>query len=86
MVVDRQLTSNTVNSTCGTGGLPATVTLSLSGVTPAAATRSQIDKTNVSCTGAHAATAPIAQSLDPAAPLVASLPGYGIAVFEITPG
>lgn len=86
MVVDRQLTSNSVNSSCGTGGLPATVTLSLSAMTPAAAARTQIDKTNVSCTGTHAATAPAAQSLNPAAPLVATLPGYGVAVFEITPG
>ena len=39
MVVDRQLTSNTANSTCGTGGLPATVTLSLNGITPTSAAR-----------------------------------------------
>jgi len=85
MVVDRQLTSNTVNSTCGSGGLPATVTVSLHGVTPAAVTRTQIDKTSVNCT-THVATAPAPQTLNPAAPPAATLPGYGIAVFDITPG
>ena len=65
--------------------LPATVTLSLNGITPTSVARTQIDKTNINCT-THAASAPAPQALNATAPLVATLPGYGVAVFEITPG
>jgi hypothetical protein len=84
MVVNRQLANNTVLSSCGAGGVPVTVTLNLSGITATSATLQQIDKNNVNCT-TNTATAPTVQAVNVAQPLTVTLPGYGLAVFDITP-
>jgi len=67
-----------------TGGVAATVTVNLNGITPSAATLQQIDKNNVNCTSGTA-SAPTAQNLNISQPLTVTFPGYGLAVLDITP-
>lgn len=84
LVVNRQLASNTVVSSCGAGGVPVTVTVNLSGFTAQSATLQQIDKNNVNCT-TNTGIAPTVQSVNVAQPMTVTFPGYGIAVFDVTP-
>lgn len=74
LVVNRQLNGAT---TRGGAGLPATTTVALNGITPTRVTVTQIDKNT------SVANGPAAVTRDPAAPLQASLPGFGFAVFSI---
>jgi hypothetical protein len=81
MVVNRKLASNSVHSSCGTGGVVATVDVSLPSQ-PAAVDLQQIDKTNVNCS-TNTAGAPVTQTLTPAQSISVSFPGYGLAVLSV---
>jgi hypothetical protein len=82
MIVNRQLSSNTVQSTCGTGGVPATVTVDLSAFHPTAITNIQIDKNNLNCSTWYG-IAPTTRTLSTAQPVTLTFPGYGIAILNV---
>jgi hypothetical protein len=82
MIVNRQLSSNTVQSTCGTGGVPATVTVDLSAFHPTAITNTQIDKNNLNCSTWYA-IAPTTKTLSTAQPVTLTFTGYGIAILNV---
>lgn len=73
LVVNRQVNSAT---TTGGPGLPATVTVNLSGLVPASVKVRQIDANT------SAATGPTTQQLGATATVALTFPGYGMAVVE----
>ncbi len=83
MIINRQLASNTVKSGCGVGGVTAIVTVNLPGITPTSATLQQLDKNNITCS-TGAAIASTSQTVDISQPINIDLPGYGIAVLNIS--
>ncbi len=84
LVVNRQLSSPTVRSNCGSGGVPLAVSVGLSGLTASAVTLHQLDRTSVDC-GSNRATAASSVALNAAQPLALHFAGYGLAVLDITP-
>lgn len=84
LVVNRQLASPTVRSSCGSGGMPADVSVELSGLTASVVTLHQLDRTSVDC-ASNGSTAARSNALHAAQPLTVHFPGYGLAVLDITP-
>lgn len=84
LVVNRQLASRSVRSTCGSGGVPMAVSVGLSGLTASAVTLHQLDRRSVDCTSNRSTTAS-SVALNPARPLSVEFAGYGVAVLDITP-
>ena len=82
MIVNRRLPSNTVQSSCGTGGVASTVTVDLSALNPSAITLTQLDKRNVDCSTWYG-IAPTTQALGTGQPVTISFPGYGIAILNV---
>ena len=82
LIVNRRLASNTVRSRCGTGGMPATVTVDLSALHPTTITNTQLDKNSLNCS-TWVATAPTPQTLSTTQPVSISFPGYGIAILNV---
>ena len=81
MLVNRKLASSTAKSSCGTGGVPTTVTITLP-VQPTSVTLRQLDKNSVNCS-TNAAIAPTTQTLTPTQTQTITFPGYGIAVLNV---
>lgn len=84
LVVNRQVASRTVRSSCGSGGVPVDVSVGLSGLTASAVTLHQLDRTSVDCSSNGSAAAR-SVALHAAQPLAVHFPGYGLAVLDITP-
>jgi hypothetical protein len=82
MIVNRELASSTVQSSCGTGGVAATVTVDLSALNPSSITNTQIDKNNVDCSTWYG-IAPTTQNLSIVQPVTITFPGYGIAILNV---
>src|SRR5262249_28088785 len=85
MVVNRQLTSNSVKSGCGAGGVATDVTVTVPGMSGRSTTVQQLDKTNVNCS-TGAASAPTVGSVDSSQGITLHFPGYGLAIVSVAPG
>ena len=83
LVVNRKLASNTVHSSCGTGGVATTVKISLPFL-PSTASLEQLNKANVTCS-TNFAVAPVAQTVTPSQTVSVNFPGYGLAILTVKP-
>jgi hypothetical protein len=81
LVVNRKLVFDGVLTSCGAGGVPTAVDISLPDQ-PTSVSLQQLDKTNIDCT-TGAATAPATQTLTPAQKTTVTFPGYGIALLSV---